>query len=222
MNLFGIIIFTVIGLSLIAISRLMKDFSPSDKKVQEDLKAMRVEVDKWSDELVPLDSKELELFSLNQVRQQIKKRGAKTAKGIYTSIYDEPVLAYSYKRYIAPSHNAILYVRTANHEIAYRIKKDTVKIVLNDELVGTIRSNGVLYSGKSNRMLAKINRDNEQLLPVLVKDREVASLTKDLELGKKKGISKRAFEFVKPDLNKEESDILVALSALELVMETVD
>ena len=68
---------------------------------------MRTEIAPYVEDLVPLESEELELMSLNQLNQSLKKGMTTTAKGVFTSIYQEPLVAYSYKKYIV-NNNALL------------------------------------------------------------------------------------------------------------------
>ncbi len=218
----AVVILTLLSIAVTAgllylLFNVMTEYNPGKRKVQADLKKMKDALSPYLGNLVPINKEELELFSLSQIHQLSKKR-TRTARGVYTTIFHEPIMAYSYKRYLSSKLNAVLYARTANHEFAFRIQKGEVKVVIDNVLVGTIRDNNVLYSVKDNRMIARINRAvHESYLPVLVNDREVAQVAVHAPGNKEKLLSSRAFAFVKSDLSHEEEKLLLSMSILELV-----
>ncbi len=208
----------VTSLILFLVFRVLGNFRPGKRKVQEDLKKMKAEVEPWVKDLVPISKEELELFSLGQINQAFKKRVTTSSKGVFTTIYNEPIVAYNFKKYVSRKFDGVLYARTANHEFAYRIKNNEVKVVIDNELVGTLKDNGVLYGGRRNKMIARINRESElELMPIIVNDKEVGNLVKALPAGKKKAVNSRAFEFVKENLDEEEKKVFLSLAIFELV-----
>lgn len=217
---FALITLAVMGGGFVLLTRIMPHVQPNYKRVREDLKVMQADMDKWQkQELVPIGKEELELFSLNQLNQTIKKSITVRAKGVFTTIYHEPVLAYTYKRYISSGINALLYARTATHEYAYWVRNKEIQILIDNKLVGTLLKDGGLYDERK-RMIAKINLTQSELSPVVVRDREVASLVKT-EVNKGNVLSPRAFQFVKSDITEEEEKIFLALATLELVQRSV-
>ena len=142
----------------------------------------------------------------------------KTAKGIFTSIYHEPLIVYSYRKYIATKENAILYARTSQNEFAYRIKKKGIDVNIDGQYAGVLKENGGLYGGRRNRLLARINRDDElKLHPIVVGDKEVASVLNPTKTDKH---NPRAFQFLRPMESKEEK-MFMALAILEMVQESL-
>lgn len=195
---------------------ITRNFRPNKKRIQQEIAKIKADMDKWVGELVPITREELELFSKSQIKQSKNKRSRTTSKGTFKTIFEEPIVAYSYRRYLGKGNHAILYARTANHEFAYWINDKGTQLVIDNELIGTIKDNDVLYGANSNRMLARLNRSEKEMLPILVKDREVGSLVKGLP-APKDALSTRAFEFVKEDLNSEEKVLMLSLGILEMV-----
>ncbi len=219
----GVILALVLGgIGLYLLYQILVNFNPGKKRVQEDIKKMREELAPWIAELVPWNKDEMELFSLNQIHQTVKKGISRTAKGVYTSIYHEPMLAYAYKEYMASGTNAVLYVRTSKHEFVYRLRNKGIQIAMDGKAIGTIDEEMKLYGGKKNRLLARIHRPNDEenplLLPVVVNDREVASLVNPTLANSP---NPRAFEFLKDDLQPDEENLLLSLAALELVQRSL-
>ncbi len=126
------LVITLIGVvGLLLLMRVIADYQPNERKVKADLQKMRDEIAQYGGELAPIDKQELDLFAVEQVQRTLKKRAVLTAKGVFTTIYHEPVAAYSYKRYVSSKLNALLYVRTAEREFVYRFKGKEVQIILN-------------------------------------------------------------------------------------------
>lgn len=213
-----LLLITVGGLGFLF--TVLTKFSPGEKRIREELKRMKTDMDGWVEELVPIDRKELELFSLTQIKNSMKKRFTTSGKGIYTTIFEEPIVAYSYKKYLGKNAHALLYCRTSEHEYAYWIRPKGVQVVIDNQLVGTYKDNGVLYGAESKKMLARINRGDKKISPVVVGEREVASMVKALPPAKD-DISTRAFQFVRDDLTEEEEKLLLSISLLEMVKESV-
>ena len=210
------------SLLLYFIFKLLATVKPSKKKIQEDLKKMKEELTPLTADLVPIGKEELELFSQKQVNQAQKKRVNTNYKGVYTTIYNEPVVAYIFKQYGNKGKDALLYARSANHEFAYRISKGEIKIVIDNKLVGTLKNNRTLYSVPKNTMIARYSESKNELLPIFIKDKEVGNVVKGLPAAGKGAIDQRAFEFLKEDLDEEEKQLFLSLAILELVTRKIE
>jgi hypothetical protein len=211
----------IIGI-LIMMTLVSRNMAPSKKKRDMEIKRMREDMDTWAGELVPINKEELELFSLGQEKQVLRKGVTTTAKGIYTTIYHEPVLAYSYREYLGnkAKPNALLYVRTAVHDYVYWINKGVGTLFIDSQEVGKLTPEGQLLGKRTGKEIASMRKDNPEYLPVLVGSREVGSLTRKTQSGEN-GVYERAFEYLQPELNDKEEQLFLALSALELVERTI-
>ena len=191
-------------------------FQPGKGKIRNDLRKMKNEITPWIDELVPWNREELELLSSSQVNQKIKKGIVKTAKGVFTSIYHEPLIAYSHKKYLSSSNNAVTYARTSNHEFVYRTKKNKTELFIDNQKVGVINEKGLLHGGRKNRLLARVNQDEDTLdLPIIIGDKEVGTLMKS----QLNNINPRAFQYV-AKMKKNEEAVFLALAVFELVKDS--
>lgn len=210
----------VLGIAALSIlARVFKNFQPGDKKINEDIAQMRQDIAKMNLDLVPWDKHETELFSLNQISQSIQKGITTTAKGVFTSIYQEPMLAYAFKKYVSSGLNAVLFAKTSHHEYVYRIKKDTIQISIDGKALGILKDDGVLYSTRKNRVLAKVAQGSEELLlPMIVNNREVAHVVNPAKADK---INPRAFDLVDENMTKEEEEVFLALGVLEVVQRSI-
>ncbi len=204
------------GLALATV--LAGNMAPGKKRLQMETQRMKEDMNKWVGELVPLNQEELELFSLGQDKQVLRKGVSTTAKGIFTTIYHEPVVAYSYRQYLGRKGqpNALLFARTAEHEYTYWIRKGKATLFIDDQEVGQLSAEGQLKGKRTGKILASVQGPKEKLLPVLVGGREVGSLTQKKSDGKK-GLHDRAFEYLREDLSDKEEQLFLALAIQELV-----
>lgn len=220
MPILAILSFLVVAGIILLFSLYSKNRMPGKKRMQNEIKALREDMDGWITTLVPLDKEELDLFSLSQDKQVVKTGMGATAKGVFTTIFQEPVVAYSYKRYLGSKVNEVLYARTAEHDYVYVTNDGKTQLSIDDQPVGSIQ-NRVLFGERSGKEIARITDQAKQnYLPVRVGNREVGAL--NLEQPKKTdALSQRAFEFIPDDINEKEEQLFLALVTLELVNQSL-
>lgn len=214
----GILIVGGLGLT----SVIAKNMAPSQKRLKMETQRLKEDMDQWVGTLVPINKEELELFSLGQEKQVLRKGITTTAKGIYTTIYHEPVLAYSYREYIGKEdkRNALLYARTAEHSFIYWIRKGVATLFIDDQEVGTLNKEGVLRGKRTGKAIAERSSAQQAMIPVKVGSREVGNLSLPSEASSK-GLHDRAFNFLKADLNDKEEQLFLALALEAMVKEVV-
>ncbi|MCP9235933.1 hypothetical protein [Lewinella sp. JB7] len=189
---------------------------PSKKRRAQVLRDMKEDMDGWSADLVKMNKEELDLFSLTQDKQVLKTGTGTTAKGTFTTIFHEPVVSYSYRRYLGKQVNELLYARTADHDYVYWTEKGKTSLEIDNQPVGTIQGQ-VLLGERTGKELARIAANStDNYLPVSVGDREVGALTK-ATVKTDDPLSQRAFEFIPDDLNEKEEQLLMSLAVRELV-----
>ena len=214
--LFVIILFA--GLSF-GISRFFKTFKKkaNDKQLKQDVEQMRLAIAQRTDELVPWSTEEMELLSLEHVEERLKRGNVANKAGFLTSIYQEPMIAYNYKKY-GSKYNSVVYAKTSDREFVYRIRDKGIQIYLDNQPLGILQTNGVLYDPKK-KMIARMNHQKEELLnPILVKNREVGNLVNPAITEK---MNPRAFDLLSP-MESEEEDIFLSLAVLQLVLNAVE
>ena len=194
---------------------------PGKKRRNRVLQEVKEDMDQWSPQLIKMNREELDLFSLTQDKQVVKtSAGGKTAKGTFTTIFNEPVVSYSYRRFLGKQVNELLYARTAEHDYVYWTEKGKTKLEIDNQPVGTV-DGSVLLGERTGKELARIATEaRENYLPVSVGNREVGALT-NLPAKSDDGLSQRAFEFIPEDLNEKEEQLLLSLAVRELVGRSV-
>jgi len=205
----------IVAFSLLGLYQAMLNFQPGPSRIKADVNRMIDDLAAWTENLVPVNKAELELLSHNQLNNSVSKKMILSAKGVITSIYDEPMIAYAYKRYLGSTENSVLYARTANQEIIYRMKHGSTKITYNNQALGELKEDGILYNAGTKKPVAQFKEGLKDLRPLLVDGREVANYKAN---DKSVTVNSRALEFVS-DLKPEEEMVLLTLVVRELVRE---
>lgn len=220
----------VLFLTLIAVGFLISLFvllrmlsanrMPSPKKRKEELDALKTDMDSWAGKLVPIGSEELDLFSLSQSKQVLKKGASTSAKGLFTTIFHEPIVAYSYKRYLGKQVNDLLYARAAEHEYVYWTENGKTQVQIDGQPVGELKDR-TIFGQRTGQPLAQIaGRARNNYLPIEVGGREVGGLSTEPP-AKEQSLKQKALEFIPPDLTEKEEQLMLALITRELVLQSI-
>ncbi len=215
------IISILLLIGLVALFRMWSNNRmPGKSQRERAVRDLKQDMDGWSADLVPLSKEELNLFSLAQDKQVVKTGAGATAKGTFTTIFHEPVVSYSYRRYLGKKVNELLYARTAEHDYVYWTQDGKTSLEIDGQPVGNIDGK-TLLGARSGQPLARIAGEQKQnYLPISVGDREVGAIT----VGSKDTtdpLGQRAFEFIPEDLNEKEEQLLVSLATRELVLRSI-
>ena len=219
--LIGMLVFlALIGLGIFLLYRLITNFQPSQNKIQNDLRRLKTEIEAWTNQLVPWGREELDTLSQFQSERTVRKGLTTVAKGVFSSIYHEPLVSYAYKRYIsAKQANDIMYVRTAKHEFVYRTRKGQTQLFIDNEFIGNISGDGRLFGAHNKQLMARIERsDRLELRPIIVGERELASL---MEPKQEREVSDRAFQYVEENMMEREVLVLVAVGVREMILRSI-
>lgn len=207
----------VVGAALVTSSYYASKYAgntnPNAKKIQADLALMKKELEELEVELVPWVSEERELLSYNQINNELEEGRVTTAKGVFTSVYNEPMIKYSYKKYISRKENALLYARTSNREYIYRTKNAAVTIYMNGQLIGLYENNQLLTP--KNQLLAKIDKNaQKEFYEIVVEGKELGSIVNPINPS---NINIRAFDLVDAKLSPRDESIFLAIAILEML-----
>lgn len=215
-SLFFIVALTVAALTMGM--KILQNYKPGRTKIQSDLKQIRAELAPLVADLVPWSAEEMEQLSFNQVKRSRKNGLVKSAKGVITTVYHEPVIAWGYRRYVSKNENGLLYARTSNQEFVYRVKNGEVEMVVGEQLVGVLNQQGVLLSQNGNKPLAQIGKsDSNLVVPVKVNNKLVGGLANP---EKNQKVNARVFQHL-AKMDREEEELVLSLSILEMVKREV-
>jgi hypothetical protein len=194
--------------------RALLGLSPGTTRINKDLAIMRNLAKPIADQIIPWESeKELELMALKMEFKTQKRGMDKILLGTIQSIYFEPMLTFAYMDYVKGSREALLYCRTRELEIVYRIKKKDIDVFLNGKQVAIIDQQNTMYGLKSRSALGRIKPYSSDLLSIIVLDREAGHL---FNPERPHSQVQRAF-YLMTKLKDEEERIFMALGFYELV-----
>lgn len=188
-------------------------YQPSKARIHQDILAMREEVKEWQAQLIPWTKEENELLSLTQTSKTVKTKIGKIQKGLFNSIYHEPMLIYGFKEYLPDGKSALLYVSTKKWDFFYLIKKKSVIIYINNDAVGTLNAKGQLISADGKRIYAEIDRSQNELIPVTIGEQQVGYIKNPDTVDT---INPRAVQLLKT-INDDEETIFFSLAIYEII-----
>jgi hypothetical protein len=198
------------------------NYRPNERKILADVEKMKQLMAPSLERLVPWTNEEMPLLSLERVDVKRKKQGTTVAQGTFVSIYNEPMVAYTYKKYLSPKENSITYARTSNRAFEFRTKDNKVEIKINNQKIGTLHENGVLYNNRK-KMLARINNEDNAMHPVLAHDMKgnMKELGTILSEKNEDQINPRALQMIEPQMNDKEEALFLALALYQLIKKNV-
>ncbi len=208
----------VAGTGAYLISRILPNLSPGQKRLQQDIKALREQLDNKRSQLIPLEGGELELLSDQSIDQKESRGFKKIKQGTFTTIYGEPVLLYAFRKYVSgPDGLIVSYTQT--HEIIFWIRTKGSRLVIDNDFVGELDAEGNLRERpKGKKVLASLRGQENGMDVIVVGEREIATLAPS-KAGKSSNLQHRVFELVVNDLTAEEKQLLWALTLYKLVTE---
>ncbi len=161
--------------------------------------------------LVPWDGEMLSLLSLNQ--QVGKKPGwfDNTTEGVFTSIYQEPVLAYAEKK---TNNGGLLLARTSDREFVLHRKGKETEIWVNGQPLGVYTDGVLLAPGNKGQLMARVeNEPGESQYSVLLGNDTAAAINNPALPSRSP--NPRALTLLR-DLQPEEESTLLALTVLQM------
>ena len=180
-------------------------WNPESKAFKRLLDLLRSRLHAQSAGLVPWDREMLGLLSLNRVNE--KKAGwfNPVSSGQFTSIYQEPVLAY-----ITQSSGKLhlTVARTSDREFILRRQGNQTEIWLNGQPFALFADGALLASGRESKLLARLeNRPDEAQSPLLLGNTTAVALSNPARPG---GPNPRALTILR-ELSIEEENIALAI-----------
>jgi hypothetical protein len=193
--------------------RFLFKMTISKSQLLRDIDSLRNDISDLKKLLVPFTDDELEILSLNQSNITKKKRFSPITRGIFNTIYYEPLIAYGIKNY--SNKQKLMLICTSMDEFVYLTKGNKTHVFMNDSEAGVLTSEGKFYSIK-NKLLALIDgNDNLQSHTVWIQGKDVGYINNPRFVSKS---IPRAYHLLKP-MSKEEQNIFLCLTLVNLVEE---
>lgn len=196
------------------ILRALLGIPPGTSRINKDLAIMRQLTKPIADQIIPWEKeKELELMALKMDIKTQKRGMDKMILGSIQSIYVEPMVTFAYMDYVKGTREGLLYCRTRELEIVFRIKKKDIDVFLNGNQVAIIDQQNIMYGLKSRSALGRIKPYSADLLSIVILDREAGHLFNPLRPHSE---VQRAF-YLMTKLDDDEERIFLTLGLYELI-----
>jgi hypothetical protein len=193
--------------------RFLFKMTISKSQLLRDIDTLRNEMSDLKKLLIPFNSEEMELLSLNQSNVSKKKRFSTVTKGIFNTIYYEPLIAYGVKNY--SNNQKLILICSTTDEFVYLSKGNTTHVFMNDTEAGVLTSEGKFYSIK-NKLLALIDGgDQLQSHTVWIQGKDMGYINNPRFVSKS---IPRAYNLLKT-MSQEEQNIFLCLTLVNLVEE---
>jgi hypothetical protein len=194
--------------------------NPLPGKMRRDMEAMRAENTEWQEKLESIPSDEWDLLSRQFIPQPgQKKRKNAPLKGLFCTIYQEPLIAWSYKAYKEAGGKAfILTACTRSQTYLYKnTGGGSTEIAIGPYRVGDLLPDGRLISSRKKELLAVAGKGNGTYTPITVYGREVGGVVIPQET---QAPMPRAFAFLS-ELDDKERDLFLSMAILLLVRQQI-
>jgi hypothetical protein len=189
---------------------------PSQRRIREDLRAMAAQTKAWRDQVIPWEQEdEMELLSLNREFKWVKLSMGKMLKGVFKSIYQEPMMTYGYKVYLKEGRYALCYAATSTHQFIYQRQNARTDFFIDGDHAGYITKDWLLYS-PGKRLLGRRNRYSPGYYTVVIWDQEVAHLRDPQRVDR---VNPRVFEIFER-MGEKERLLLLAVTFLTMIEES--
>ncbi len=161
--------------------------------------------------LTPWDGEMLSLLSLN--RAQVKKASTfnPVETGVFTTIYQEPVVAYSTQQ---SGKNRLTVAKTSNREFVYRQKDRETEIWLNGQPLGVLVDGALLAPGRTSKLLAQVDLNKEEsMFPLVLQDKTAGAIVNPARPGSSP--NPRAVSMLR-NVSAEEENLVLALALMQM------
>jgi hypothetical protein len=198
------------------ILEFIRRMSISGNQIQRDAAVLRAEVGDLKKELIPFTHSEMELLSLSYIDKGIRRGFAKSIKGLFNTIFFEPLFAFAVKDY--GPHTRLIFITTSDREILYFVKDKITQVYFDGRQLGVLDVNGKLYNLR-NQVIAEIDgNDNIATHRVLIMGEDFGFIANPRFEKTKE--NRRAFQMLK-EMSEDQGSIFLSLTLLNLVEESL-
>ncbi len=174
-------LFFVLGSILFVVLQIIAfklGISSRKQRYDRDLKFLRNQIKDYIVGLIPLDKTELELLSIKPIIKTSRRGISKVTKGYLSSIYQEPLFAFAYKK-VKLSDESLLLVQSKEDEFLFILNGQDAQVIKNGKNFGKINDRGELFDTSDKTVLARINDTADEIYKTIQKNgRELAHVRK--------------------------------------------
>lgn len=145
------------------------------RKIERDKDFFNAVLDELMESLVQINDDELKIMSVNPKSKSVNQGITTYEKGVLSTIYQEPIVAYTLKMY--DKNNKLLLMLRAK-DVTYSVisEAETFKVFKNATYLGTLTKNYQFtkIGGESTKITA--TKDGSKLMTLLIGNEEIAHM----------------------------------------------
>ena len=211
----SLIFFSVVLYILMQVFSFFMGTKSGRRQLQRDLKHLDRLMVEFKEGLIPFEEDEFKLLSANPVVKQNKKSNSVFSRGVLSTIYQEPLLAFSMKEN-NNDNNILLLAHSDKNKYQLNFKEGETDVYINEEHIGYISNNHELIDS-SNKVVAKIEQAaGEQYAKILMNNIDTAHINARGNQGV--GDNERVFSLFH-DFKHEDSEEMVLLTLYYMFIE---
>lgn len=145
------------------------------RTIEKDKDFFNAVLDELMEGLVHIDTDELKIMSVTPVSKSVNQGITTYEKGVVSTIYQEPIVAYTLKLY-DKSDKLLLMLRTKDETYSVLSEAEIFKVFKNDDQIGTINDNYQFNSvGKGQSEITATN-ESSKLMSLMIDEDEIAHM----------------------------------------------
>jgi len=178
-----IIIVAVAGFIIYQLSSFLLGTRSVKRVIEKDKEFFNAVLDELMEGLVHIDKDELKIMSVTPVSKNVNQGITTYEKGVISTIYQEPIVAYTLKLY-SNSNKLLLMLRTKSETYSVLSEAEIFKVFKNNEHIGTINENYQLSIMGNGGSIITGTRESSKLMSLSIGEEEIAHMNLRDENGK--------------------------------------
>jgi len=200
-------------MKIIDFFRFLFKMTISKSQLRRDIDGLRKDTALLKDMLIPFNAEEMELLSLKQSNVSKKKGFSKVSKGIFNTIYFEPLISYGIKTY--SNRQKLILISSTSDEFVYLSNDSIMHVYMNGTEAGVLTADGKFYNIKKKLLAAIDGNDQLHEHTVWINGKDMGYISNPRYVSKS---IPRAFNLLK-EMTIDERNIFLCLTLINLVEE---
>ncbi len=184
--------------------------------MQRDAALLRDQMIDLKAQLIPFSPKEMEILSLSYTNKGVRQGFSKSKRGIFNTIFFEPLIAFSVKEYGGGTR--LILVATSDREILYFIKANQTQVFFDGRQLGVMDRVGRLYNMRQQVIAEIEGDDNIPTHRVYLKGEDFGFISNPRFEDKKE--NRRAYQMLR-EMDDDQASIFLSLTLVNLIEESL-
>lgn len=182
---------------------------------QRDLRYLKSLIGEFKDGLIPFEESEFKLLSINPVLKKSKRTSATYSRGVLSTIYQEPLIAFSFKENYKDD-KLVLLAQSDKNSYQLNFTGLQTEAFVDDKPVGIINDRNEFIDINNNKVAGIQQSIGEKYARIFLNDKDTAHI--NVKGTDSVSESERVFSLFH-DFKHEDSDEMILLTLYYLFIE---